>query len=118
MTATLPASLCPLLLLICLFFLCVGCSKARRATIHGQRISSIVPNHRTIVLSRQAVICFVMRPLYHPSLGEITVQGILYALSDPVRVRIYAELAQADKAMNCSAFLPNGKVTLPKSTLS
>src|ERR1700690_2640691 len=59
-----------------------------------------------------------MRPLYHPSLEEITVQGILYALSDPVRVRIYAELAQADKAMNCSAFLPNGKVTLPKSTLS
>lgn len=59
-----------------------------------------------------------MRPLYHPSLEEITVQGILYALSDPVRVRIYAELAQADKAMNCSAFLPNGKLTLPKSTLS
>jgi DNA-binding transcriptional ArsR family regulator len=59
-----------------------------------------------------------MRPLYHPSLEEITVQGILYALSDAVRVRIYAELAQADTAMNCSAFLPNGKVTLPKSTLS
>jgi DNA-binding transcriptional ArsR family regulator len=61
---------------------------------------------------------FFMRPLYHPSLKEITVQGILYALSDPVRVRIYAELAQADSAMNCSAFLPNGNVPLPKSTLS
>jgi DNA-binding transcriptional ArsR family regulator len=59
-----------------------------------------------------------MRPLYHPSLEDITVQGILYALSDPVRVRIYVELAQADCAMNCSAFLPNGKLTLPKSTLS
>src|SRR5579862_5275544 len=59
-----------------------------------------------------------MRPLYHPSLKDITVQGILYALSDPVRVRIYAELARADCAMNCSAFFPNGKVTLPKSTLS
>ena len=59
-----------------------------------------------------------MRPLYHPSLEEITVQGILYALSDPVRVRIYAELAQADCAMNCSAFLPNGSMKLPKSTLS
>ncbi len=59
-----------------------------------------------------------MRPLYHPSLNEITVQGILYALSDPVRVRICAELAQADCAMNCSTFLPNGNVKVPKSTLS
>ena len=45
-------------------------------------------------------------------------QGILYALSDPVRVRIYAELAQSDSAMNCSAFLPKGNLKLPKSTLS
>ena len=59
-----------------------------------------------------------MRPLYHPSLKEITVQGILYALSDPVRVRIYGELAKADSAMNCCAFLSNGDLTLPKSTLS
>jgi DNA-binding transcriptional ArsR family regulator len=59
-----------------------------------------------------------MRPLYHPSLKEISVQGILYALSDPVRVRICAELAQADCAMNCSTFLPNGNVKVPKSTLS
>jgi DNA-binding transcriptional ArsR family regulator len=59
-----------------------------------------------------------MRPLYHPSLSQITVQGILYALSDPVRVRIYAELAQADCAMNCSAFLSKGNLKLPKSTLS
>ncbi len=59
-----------------------------------------------------------MRLLYHPSLKEITVQGLLYALSDPVRVRIYAELAQADCAMNCSAFVSNGNLKLPKSTLS
>jgi DNA-binding transcriptional ArsR family regulator len=59
-----------------------------------------------------------MRPLYHPPLNEITVQGILYALSDPIRVRICAELAQADCAMNCSTFLPNGNVKVPKSTLS
>src|SRR5258706_16187330 len=59
-----------------------------------------------------------MRQLFHPSLAEITVEGILYALSDPVRVRIFAELAQADCAMNCSAFLPNGNVKVPKSTMS
>ena len=61
---------------------------------------------------------FSMQPLYHPSLKEITVQGILHALSDPVRVSIYAELAQADSAMNCSAFLDHGNLQLPKSTLS
>src|SRR5882672_1502293 len=59
-----------------------------------------------------------MRPLYHPPLEEISVERILHALSDPVRVRIYAELAQADSAMNCSAFLNDGDLTLPKSTLS
>jgi DNA-binding transcriptional ArsR family regulator len=59
-----------------------------------------------------------MRPLYHPPLKEITVQGILYALSDPVRVRIYAELALAECSRNCSAFQFNGKIKLPKSTLS
>ncbi len=45
-------------------------------------------------------------------------QGILYALSDPVRVRIFAQLAQAKCARNCSAFLYISKRPLPKSTLS
>ena len=45
-------------------------------------------------------------------------QGILYALSDPVRVRICVELAQAECAMNCAAFLPNGNTKIPKSTMS
>jgi DNA-binding transcriptional ArsR family regulator len=61
---------------------------------------------------------FSMRPLYHPSLEEITVQGILYALSDPARVRIYGELVDAECAMNCTAFVSNGNSPLPKSTLS
>jgi DNA-binding transcriptional ArsR family regulator len=59
-----------------------------------------------------------MRPLYHPSIKEITTQGILYALSDPVRVRIFAELTGADCAKNCSTFLNINKTPLPKSTLS
>jgi DNA-binding transcriptional ArsR family regulator len=59
-----------------------------------------------------------MRPLYHPSPEEITVQGILYALSDPVRVRIFVELMDADCAKNCSMFLNINKTPLPKSTLS
>jgi len=59
-----------------------------------------------------------MRPLYHPSVEDITVEGILYALSDPVRVRIFAQLVSANCDKNCSAFLQMGKKTLPKSTLS
>jgi DNA-binding transcriptional ArsR family regulator len=59
-----------------------------------------------------------MRPLYHPPLEEMTVPGILYALSDPVRVEIFMQLARADCAKNCSTFTHVGSTPLPKSTLS
>ena len=60
-----------------------------------------------------------MRPLYHPPVSEITVAGILHALSDPVRVRIFMQLRdQSNCSLNCSAFLHVGKTDLPKSTLS
>jgi DNA-binding transcriptional ArsR family regulator len=59
-----------------------------------------------------------MRPLFHPSLEEITVQGILYALSDPVRVSIFVELLDAECAKNCTAFTKIKKTSIPKSTLS
>ena len=58
-----------------------------------------------------------MRPLFHPSIDEITVEGILYALSDPVRVAIYADLAQGCM-QNCSNFLRMSDQAIPKSTLS
>ena len=45
-------------------------------------------------------------------------QGILYALSDPVRACIFLQLTKGQCAQNCSAFLTNGDVKLPKSTLS
>ncbi len=59
-----------------------------------------------------------MRPLHHPGCDEVTVQGILYALSDPVRLRIYAQLRKASCSQNCSAFLNLEDTPLPKSTLS
>ena len=59
-----------------------------------------------------------MRPLYHPPVDRITVQGILYALSDPVRARIFIQLLRADCPKSCSAFLQVSDKTLPKSTLS
>src|SRR6202035_4924836 len=58
------------------------------------------------------------KPLYHPSMKDITVEGLLYALADPVRVRIYAAIAKSDCPRICSAFLDIGERTLPKSTLS
>jgi DNA-binding transcriptional ArsR family regulator len=59
-----------------------------------------------------------MRPLYHPPVEEITVEGILYALSDPVRASILMQLAGAEDARCCSTFLNISHTPLAKSTLS
>src|SRR5271170_2876701 len=59
-----------------------------------------------------------MRPLYHPPVEEITVEGVIYALSDPVRVQIFTQLASSECAKNCSTFVHVKDTPLPKSTLS
>ncbi len=59
-----------------------------------------------------------MRPLVHPSIEDITVEGILHALSDPVRAAIYAQLAGSASAASCSDFLQISNRHIPKSTLS
>ncbi len=59
-----------------------------------------------------------MRPLYHPSVDDITVEGILHTLSDPVRVAIYADIVGSGCSQNCSTFLKVSEKTIPKSTLS
>ena len=59
-----------------------------------------------------------MRPLFHPSVHDISVEAILHALSDPVRVAIFADIAGADCARNCSNFLQMSEKNIPKSTLS
>ena len=59
-----------------------------------------------------------MRPLIHPSIQDITVEAILHALSDPVRVAIFADIAGADCSRNCSNFLQMSEKNIPKSTLS
>jgi DNA-binding transcriptional ArsR family regulator len=66
----------------------------------------------------RAVTIKIMRPLIHPSIEDITVEGILHALSDPVRVAIYAELAGAKCTNICSNFLQISDRSIPKSTLS
>lgn len=59
-----------------------------------------------------------MRPLTHPSIDDVSVEAILHALSDPVRVAIYAELANAGCPQTCSSFLTVRDRDIPKSTLS
>src|ERR1700746_2044990 len=59
-----------------------------------------------------------VRPLFHPSLEDITVEGILHALSDPVRAAIYADIMAQECSHNCSMFLTVSDKTIPKSTLS
>jgi DNA-binding transcriptional ArsR family regulator len=59
-----------------------------------------------------------VRPLIHPSIEDITVEGILHALSDPVRVAIYTDIVAQDCSQNCSTFLKVSDKEIPKSTLS
>jgi DNA-binding transcriptional ArsR family regulator len=59
-----------------------------------------------------------MRPLFHPAIDDITVEGILHALSDPVRVAILADLIAQGCPQSCSTFLTVRDSTIPKSTLS
>jgi DNA-binding transcriptional ArsR family regulator len=59
-----------------------------------------------------------MQPLYHPPISEVTVQGLLHALSDPLRVKIFSDLARADCAQNCTNVMGQIGVELPKSSLS
>ena len=59
-----------------------------------------------------------MRPLIHPSIDDVTLEGILHALADPVRAAIYADLAVRDGAATCSTFVHVIDREIPKSTLS
>jgi DNA-binding transcriptional ArsR family regulator len=59
-----------------------------------------------------------MRPLFHPALEDVAVEGILHALSDPVRAAIFIQIAAVGCARTCSAFNQVGERTVAKSTLS
>lgn len=59
-----------------------------------------------------------MKPLYHPSVNDITVEGILYALSDPIRAQIFCDIASAVCPQSCTSFRDISTHPLPKSTLS
>ena len=59
-----------------------------------------------------------MKPLFHPSGDDLSVECILHALSDPVRVVIFAGIVSAACPQSCSNFLKISERTIPRSTLS
>jgi DNA-binding transcriptional ArsR family regulator len=59
-----------------------------------------------------------MKPLFHPSIEDVTVEAIMHALSDPVRVAIFAQIAGASCPQTCSNFVNISQKAIPKSTLS
>src|SRR3954454_8761481 len=54
-----------------------------------------------------------MRPLFHPSLEDVSVEGILHALSDPVRVAIFAEIVGSKCSRSCSNFSNISDMDIP-----
>jgi DNA-binding transcriptional ArsR family regulator len=59
-----------------------------------------------------------MRPLTHPNINDVTVEGILHAFADPVRVRIFMDLAGGECQKNCSNYININQAPIAKSTLS
>jgi DNA-binding transcriptional ArsR family regulator len=59
-----------------------------------------------------------MRPLVHPALEDISLEGLLHALADPVRFAIFAQIASQQCSASCSAFQDVLTEPIPKSTLS
>jgi DNA-binding transcriptional ArsR family regulator len=58
------------------------------------------------------------RPLTHPHIDDVTVAGILHALSDPVRLGIVAKLLRSPAGLNCTETTQRLKLDMPKSTCS
>ena len=59
-----------------------------------------------------------MRPLQHPTMSRVTLEGVLYALSDPVRLAIVEALARDKGGLSCVGMMIQAKLKLPKSTCS
>ena len=59
-----------------------------------------------------------MSPLFHPSIDDVPLEAVLYALSDPVRMAIFADIAASSMPQTCSSFVSVSDRTIPKSTLS
>ena len=70
------------------------------------------------MIFQEAYIKQIMKPIFHPPLDAITLEGIFHALSDPARAAIFANIAFSQCAQNCAAVAQISDRTIPKSTLS
>ena len=59
-----------------------------------------------------------MRQLFHPSIGDVRLEAVLHALSDPIRVAILKKIVSAERPQICQAFARIADRTIPKSSLS
>lgn len=55
-----------------------------------------------------------MRQIKHPSIEQVELTDIMYALSDPTRLEIVGRLASAGRKMTCGEF----DLNRPKSSMS
>lgn len=80
--------------------------------------NSIVHYYRTIALPVNLYYYVFMKPLKHPDIKDITVEGILHAFSDPVRMQIFMQIAKSECPKICASFVSMQGKELAKSTLS
>ncbi|NDF11510.1 MAG: ArsR family transcriptional regulator [Proteobacteria bacterium] len=57
-----------------------------------------------------------MKQFMHPSIDDITLSGVLGALSDPIRLKIFVSLIDKKSCMSCTEASPLKNIA--KSTLS
>jgi DNA-binding transcriptional ArsR family regulator len=70
------------------------------------------------MIRQEAYMEEIMKPIFHPPLDAITLEGIFHALSDPARTAIFANIAFAQCPQNCTALAQVSDRAIPKSTLS
>lgn len=56
-----------------------------------------------------------MRPLIHPPIAEVSLQGVLHALADPARLEMFKRMQVQTCPTRCAALAPEG---MAKSTQS
>ncbi len=56
-----------------------------------------------------------MQEVFHPDFKDIDLSTIFFALSDPIRLRIVAQLGNSDREYTCAELQPDG---ISKSTIS
>jgi DNA-binding transcriptional ArsR family regulator len=69
-------------------------------------------------LVRNPIYTGLVKPLIHPALTDVTLEGILHALSDAVRAQIFVEICKREDPRPCTDFLNVNGRSIPKSTLS